>query len=80
MGWYPGSDGKWPKFFDAVPVILLKEIKGDRNKKYKIGTQLMVQRMPSDQLYIMDGPILGIKTDAVEGVDFQYLQKPQYTV
>lgn len=80
LGWFPGTDGKWPKFFDPIPVMLLKEIRGDRNKKYKVGTQMTIQRMPSDQIYIMDGEVLCIKSGAVEGVDFQYLQKPQTTV
>lgn len=58
--------------FEHVPVRLLKEYKGGRNIKFKIGSEQYLQRVPGGQAYLMGG-INALEIDPEEGIDFEFI-------
>lgn len=73
---YFQKDESWQEFppvFTPVPVVLLKDIPtGWEDDKYEAGTELMLERVPTGRLDIMDGRTC-IKSDAEEDIDFWFI-------
>lgn len=57
--------------FEEVPVRLLREFRGSRNRKHKVGEQAHLLRIPSGEVMLSAG-IVSLERNPEEGVDFEF--------